>query len=393
MARPKSSSVTDPPDAPLDADAGGVAVADAPAEALATAEAPPEAVDAVAVEYHGGDGADAKAIAEQLARGRCVVIPATLTDDERHFLSRRNAILEAAAAEAAATQELAEATLELEDVKKRVKGFETALEMARRRVLEAIRNDPAADAPLFHQPKEQPAAAAAPDAADPEAVKEWEAQWNNWLDMTPVSALGLSDSITEALASHSSPVRNLRELTALTSDQYHPEGYQQVKGIGQGKSDQIQEAYDRLMTAFLQQHPRPKPGQPTETPAAAPEATQVDPPPSDYDFETTFPAPVNATDNETFDADYHKAAIGDAIAECEELQQIKSDLASGTSNGKELTDAKRRKLETALGETQLQYDEGLSLYGTHFGAKAAERLKIYVENKLVKKASLKGGLD
>lgn len=351
-----------------------------------------------------------------------------LSPSDRAFLARHNAIEAAAVDVEDAEAKLAEAMEAEENAKAVRKAAEVCLEAANRQLLRAVRDEPDAEQGVLPfgeacgtlaSPRTELSTPQAPSpAADAyEAAQQaWEKKWDAFLAQ-PLSVLKLSDSLEEKFTTNDPAVTTLKGLTDLYKKS-EGHGYTVVKGIGKGKSDVIQDAFDRVQNEFLAANPQPvKPvtvvrGEEAasgysdsvavldggEVNAAQPgaDATEgaVDPAPvADYDFETTFPAPLNPTANESYDLEYHRGIINEAVAQQIELRGLREQLGSNTApNGTPLSPKKRKAAETAQGETQVQYDETFEAYANTFGRPALWRLQTYVEKQAEKKTSLKGGL-
>lgn len=305
----------------------------------------------------------------------------------REYLERRPAVNAALQNVKAAKEELAAALTVLNDAKKAYNGKDAAMTAAWERLYEA-ENGPPPDAPtpLFDQAAKE---AAAITPAPVLGQEEWDAKWNEFLAQS-IDLLEVSDGIKEKLRDATpEPVSTLADLVKIKTA--HPvKGYCAIKGIGEKKADEIDDAFESLQTMFLEDHPNPSPGASPQ----APQAENPESPRGSYDFVDTFPILINPAGNEENPDSYHKAIIETAETEREELLKLKQLLASGNDeSGNALTPKKRKKLETKLGETELQYQENFSLYGEKFGARAAEALQNFIESKVEKKSSLKGGID
>lgn len=309
-----------------------------------------------------------------------------ISESDLIFLRRRPQVQAALANVKRSKAELAAAEIVFKNAKSSKDGKEAALEAAWN-VLEAAEcEDAPSSAPLFDSVS-QDASAPSPDP-DPVtetdyliSQSEWDRKWETFLDQS-IDALDITDAIKDKLREHT--IGNLRELAAV--HKANPiKGYQAIKGIGDGKAEKLADAYATLTTAFMAANPAPL--KPESAPEAVEDAKLVD-------FVSVFPYPVNPTPNETYDESYHREVMETAASELASIGKFKEQLASGKNDaGKELTPAARKKLEAKLGETQMQYDEGYSIYGDKFGKSSAEQLQKLVESKIEKQANLKGGLD
>jgi hypothetical protein len=316
-----------------------------------------------------------------------------------------------------AEAELADAMEEMAALKERVKGKTTALELAHKALLGAVRNGDQEDAPmpLFDGDKTTTTTQTfdvtgvhedlgpVPDPILTASIAEWDAAYAKHLADTSVDVLLVTDNIKKKLAEHSpEPIKTLADLTKLKTD--NPvQGYTAVKGIGEAAGDKLDDAFTAVMAEWMAQHPRPgspddTKDAPTESPADVPHgenwqevpsesAPQEDPP---VDFETRFPIAVEATPNETFDADWHNGLIKDLLADTIELREKRNMLSDGTTpmNKKE-----KKGFETAVGELTSRLDESFTSYGTTFGATAVGSLRVFIQKKADAKLALKGGLE
>jgi hypothetical protein len=316
-----------------------------------------------------------------------------LSESDRRFLARRNAVEAALKNIDEALADHADAIVKHEAAGKHKKATEAALEAAYNRLVRAERSEPEAEQGLLpFKGSTAPASSNGEAHGDlAERQRAWDAKWEEFLGQE-IAVLGLSEGLHEKLAT--AEIATLKDLTT-TKAESEGQGYTVIDGIGTANADKIDDAYEKLLQAFLAENPQPK--QP-ETAALPPEpaaddaAVQADP--GSYDFVDTFPPPTHPTPNESYDSDYHRSIIKDAEDELTELRSCKECLSRNVNeSGKPLTDKTRKSIETKLGEVQLQYDEGISLYAEKFGNTAADALRRHVEAAVDKQASLKGGLE
>jgi hypothetical protein len=278
-----------------------------------------------------------------------------------------------------------------EEAKKHLKSTEAALEAAWDRLYRAERNEPdPQQGTLFEAPAETATGSNGQADTDlEERQKAWDAKWEAFIAQS-IDVLELSDFMREKLAGED--IATLKDLAAFKAAS-QGQGYTLIDGIGTEKADKIDDAYVRVMEAFLAQHPNPSQSTPAAKRLAADEGVpQADP--GSYDFVDTFPPPVNPTPNETYDADYHRQAIKDATDELTELRHCKDCLSRNVNEaGKPLTSSSKKTIETKIGELQMQYDEGYTMYAEKFGKIAGDALRRHVEGAVEKKASLRGGLE
>jgi hypothetical protein len=318
------------------------------------------------------------------AAAKAVDDTGVLSESDRRFLSRRNAVENALKNVESAKSELADATTQLEDIKKVVKGKEAAMEAAWMNLYRAEREDP--------QPEQMGLFETAANGAsmDDEELQErhdeWEDSWDNDFLGQDIVVLDLPDGTNELLREHTNNIVTLGDLQDAKKDG-GADGLRSIKGIGEEKERAIEDAYTRVMNEWLVKNPEPRRAE-AQDPAGSDAVTD------DYDFESKFPEPVNPTPNETYDTEYHREIINTAIAQTTDLRQRKAQIADQVDeNGTPLTDRKRKKINDAIAETQMQLDEGYRLYGEAFGARAAERLAKYVEQQFDKSCKLKGGIE
>lgn len=315
----------------------------------------------------------------------------TLSDAEKQYLLRRSSVEAAMLNVEGAKKDLASAELVFEQAKESKKGKETALEIAWNELFRAERGEDDGQLDLFAG-KVGKAAPAVPVASLDESA--WDAKWNEF-QAQGIDALDVSDGIKESLREHKPDgILTLKQLTSL-KETNPVVGYCCVAGIGTGKADKLDDAYEKLLTAFLAANPQPKKPE-ASTQADDGFATGPDSPPErlEWDFVSTFPIALNPTENEdAHDASYHREIINRAAEEKKEIDAAEEiPRRRGGENGTPLSKKEKTKLETKLGDTKAQYAEVFRMYGETFGQAAADAMKRYIERSIVKQASLKGGL-
>jgi hypothetical protein len=307
-----------------------------------------------------------------------------LTAAESLYLERRPAVLAALENVTLAKTELAQALADKEEASKRHKGKEAALELAWEALEAAERGAAAASVPtpLFDNGNAAP---------DPLAIAAWDQQWAKFLAKDIDAGLpDLDQGIVSTLSA--ARIDTIGQLCDVKRDN-PTAGYTSIDGIGEAKADAIDKAYDAALAEFLRVHPNPRP---RETPAA--ESPAVDP--GSIDFVGVFPSPLSQDPGESFDAAYHKTVIDGAVEALHDIRRDNASIATGTKNGKKLTDKQIEKLRSAVAETELNYNEGFAIYAEKFGKIAADKLRAHVEAQVDQDlaaapadAELRGGLE
>ena len=308
-----------------------------------------------------------------------------LSTDEEEYLDRRPRVLKAAHNVHECKQELAEAELALDEAKTVVKGKEAALEAANDLLLQEVDGEEAeaVETPLFDGVK---ANTATPSAVTDEEWRKVELSALTFMDdgeMRP-----LKPTTLKVMREHEPSIVTLGDLTNWQKEK-GDFWSKDIKGIGPTAAESISAACEE----FWKTHkPTETDGKPSDAPVATYEAVQESAPES-YDFESTFPIAINPTKNETYDAEYHRGIINDAIAAKSETMQFAEQLSSERgANGMPLSKKEKTKIQTTVGENEQQCKDNFASYSETFGERAGKALRKYIDKHATKKAALKGGV-
>lgn len=359
------------------------------------------------MEATGGGVATADAPQEQpggtpeYQEGAAEAVQAPLSDADRRYLARRNEVEKATQVVEDCTEDLAEKLVAKTSSNEAYKAAETALDIANKNLYHALKDDPDAAQGLLFDPSlagstaTPSAPSESPDFAAAKA--EWDKKWEAFQDQ-PIAVLGLTESLTEKLTSFHPSLSTLRALTEFKATS-GGHGYTDIDGVGKGFADKIDDAYEKLLAAFMKANPQPIENSPNPAAAGADgastgESSAPDNANFDYNFETTFPKPNNPTTHEEFADSYHIEIREDAIKSCAEHRRLKECLDKGlTDSLKPLTERSRASLEKKLGDAAIKCEDVFSDYAGTFGETAANALRRYVESHIEKKSKLKGGTE
>lgn len=276
-----------------------------------------------------------------------------------------------------ANEAVSAALAEYENLKSRASSAKKVWEEAVAH-LQLIIEDQPGSAPLFDgllgDPQPRAAAAESPVSTTSaeyavDTHKEWDAEWQKFLDQN-LDVLEISDTVKEKIHQHyegDKPLRTLGDLTKI-KEVYPHKGYTAIKGIGEGKATQIDDAYTRLLEEWLFDHPQPKPG------AVAESEGEVEACP--WDFVNTFPKPLNLEGySEKDDLEYQNDFINDLTAEVKERINVQCQISD--ANG-EFGEGPSSDLTQSLTEITDRISRSYETYREIYGeqAEAAIREKI-----------------